>query len=113
MNYQNLENDKKIKELDEKIENKEFSSKEELEAYLNNMKDKGILTKAQVNLKYGECLKNYEGKNHNGSNRMMSRTPQRNDLNDGSSAGFSNMNFLVLNLLTLSLVAAMIVLLNK
>ena len=108
MNNENIFNT-----INEKIKNKEFTSKDELANYLTNLKDRGILTQAQINLKYSEILNSYVGKMNNESNRMMSRTPQRNDLKTNESAGFSNMNFLVLNLLTASLAVATIVLLNK
>ena len=108
-----MNNDNIFNTIDEKIKNKEFINKEELRNYLTNLKDRGILTQGQINLKYGNILNSYIGKTHNETNRMMSRTPQRNDLNNSENAGFSNMNFLVLNLLTASLAVATIVLLNK
>lgn len=106
-------NEKIFETIEKKLKNNEFKSKEELEVYLTNLKDRGLITQAQINLKYGEIINSYHPKNNNEQNRMMTRTPQRNDLNGSNNAGFSHMNFLVLNLLTLSLAVAMIVLLNK
>ena len=102
-----------IKNIEEKIMNNEFKTKEELNQHLTDLKDRGILTKAQVNSNAQELSKLYDSLNKKTEvSRMATRTPQRQDYAN-ASAGFSNMNFLVLSLLTLTLAVAMINLLNR
>lgn len=107
-------NSKEIfKNVEEKIYNKELTNEEELVNYLADLKNRGIVTQAQVNsnLKELTALVNEQNpEKYNG--RMATRTPQRKDL-ETTSAGFGKVGFIVLNVFSVSLLAAMIALLNK
>lgn len=109
-NSKNIDNI--LKNIETKIRNNGFKNKEELETHLIDLKNRGILTQAQINLKSDELLKIYEiqNRNENPNIRRITRTPQKEYY---SNAGFSNISFLVLNIITLTLAIAMIVMFNK
>ena len=57
-------NEKIFETIELKLKNNEFKTKEELEIYLTSLKDRGLITQAQINLRYGEILNSYDAKNH-------------------------------------------------
>lgn len=105
-NYQNI-----YQTIDEKIKNNEFNNKEELETYLRNLKDRGILTQAQINQRYGELLKSYDAKNGTGLN---TRTPKTMEYAYSNvSEGFTKTGMLVLMAMSVPALIAMLVMLTK
>jgi len=110
-NYLNNDNKKVYEMIDEKIRNYEFSSQEELETYLMGLKDRGILTQAQINQRYGEVLKSY---NVNGPNNLNTRTPKTMDYAYSNvSEGFTKTGMLVLMAMSVPALIAMLVMLTK
>ena len=106
-------NSEKIFEIIEsKIKNKEFNNKEELANYLTNLKDRGQITQAQINLKYGEILNSYDDKNN--SSGLNTRTPKTMEYAYSNiSEGFTKTGMLVLMAMSVPALIAMLVLLNK
>lgn len=102
-----------IKNIEMLIKNNELTSKEELTKHLTDLKDRGILTQAQINANIEELSKLYDKKRDSETNftRMATRTPQRQDYQ--GSEGFSRMGFLVFIMMSFALLGIMLTLLNK
>lgn len=108
-NYQNNDNKKVYEKIDTKINNREFNSKEELEAYLMGLKDRGILTQAQINQRYGEFLNSYDAKGN-----LNTRTPKTMEYAYSNvSEGFTKTGMLVLMAMAVPALIAMVVMLTK
>lgn len=83
-------------------------NKEELEQYLTDLKNKGILTQAQVNLTINELF------GEKRSNKTTTRTPKTMEYAYSNiSAGFSKTGLLVMLAMSVPALVAMINLLNK
>ena len=108
-NYLSNDNKKVYEMVDEKIRNYEFSSQEELEKYLMGLKDRGILTQAQINQRYGEVLKSYVVKSD-----LNTRTPKTMEYAYSNvSEGFTKTGMLVLMAMSVPALIAMLVMLTK
>ena len=95
-------NEKILKKI-EKLED----NKEELNEYLTELKNKGILTQGQVNA----VLKELSDEN---GNKTTTRTPKTMEYAYSNvSAGFSKTGMLVLLAMSVPVLVGMIVLLNK
>ena len=82
-------------------------SKEELNEYLTDLKNKGVLTQGQVNAIMDEYFKEDD-------NKMNTRTPKTMEYAYSNvSAGFSKTGMLVLLAMSVPVLVGMIVLLNK
>lgn len=111
----NLSKEQIFEKVETLVKDKRLKTKEELHEYLTDLKNKGILTKAQIDDVYSSLLKLYneeDNKNIQGK-RMMMRTPQKKNFENNNSYGFSQVSFLVINLITLMLAVVMINLLGK
>ena len=107
-------NSKEIfKNVEEKIYNKELTNEEELVNYLADLKNRGIVTQAQINVNSEQLLKLFERKSSEGNElkRMATRTPQRRDYQ--GSEGFSKLGFLVFIMMSFALLGIMLTLINQ
>ena len=107
-------NNKEIfKNIEFLITNNELKNKEELNNYLVDLKNRGILTQAQINVNCDELSRMFNNKKieEKNLNRMATRTPQRRDYQ--GSEGFSKMGFLVVTMMSVALLGIMLTLLNK
>ena len=96
-------NEKILKNIEKLADNKE-----DLNEYLTDLKNKGILTQGQVNAIIKEL---YEAKN---GNITATRTPKTMEYAYSTvSAGFSKTGMLVLLAMSVPVLVGMIVLLNK
>ena len=96
-------NEKILKKI-EKLED----NKEELNEYLTDLKNKGILTQGQVNAVLKELYASENG------NKTATRTPKPMEYAYSNvSAGFSKTGMLVLLAMSVPVLVGMIVLLNK
>lgn len=67
---------KELKSVEEKINNNELTTKEELENHLMELKNRGILTLAQVNCVKEELVSLLEKETKKSSGKRVTRTPQ-------------------------------------
>ena len=105
-------NEKIFETIELKLKNNEFKNREELEIYLLSLKDRGLITQAQINLKYGEILNSYRDKNN--SSGLNTRTPKTMEYAYSNiSEGFTKTGMLVLMAMSVPALIAMLVLLNK
>ena len=105
-------NEKIFETIELKLKNNEFKTKEELEMYLTSLKDRGLITQAQINLRYGEILNSYDAKNH--TSGLNTRTPKTMEYAYSNiSEGFTKTGMLVLMAMSVPALIAMLVLLNK
>ena len=107
-------NNKEIfKNVETLIRNNELKSSEELNAYLTDLKNRGIVTQAQININNEELLKLFNDKRVEGNNlkRMATRTPQKRDYQ--GSEGFSRLGFLVFVMMSIALLGIMLTLINQ
>jgi len=89
------------------IENMKYNESE-LREYLTDLKNKGIITQAQVNMTMKELFEERQ------ASKMITRTPKTTDYARGNvSAGFSKTGMLVLIAMSVPALVGMIVLLNK
>lgn len=102
-----------FKNIENSIRNNEIKNSEELKTYLFDLKNRGILTQAQINVNGEELLKLFERKSPevNGQKRMATRTPQRRDYQ--GSEGFSKLGFLVFVMMSFTLLGVMLTLINQ
>ena len=102
-----------FKNIETSIRNNEIKNSEELKAYLFDLKNRGILTQAQINVNGEELLKLFERKNpeRNELKRMATRAPQRRDYQ--GSEGFSKLGFLVFIMMSFALLGIMLTLINQ
>lgn len=97
MNEKILKNIEKLKD-----------NKEDLNEYLADLKNKGILTQGQVNAVLKELYETEDG------NKTTTRTPKTMEYAYSNvSAGFSKTGMLVLLAMSVPVLVGMIVLLNK
>ena len=68
--------EKELKRVEEKIENDELKTVEELRTHLMELKNRGIITFAQANLIKEELSYMFGKTSKNGSNKRVTRTPQ-------------------------------------
>lgn len=109
-----MNNSKEIfKNIEDSIRRNEIKNIEELETYLFDLKNRGILTQAQINMNSKDLLKLFENKSQESSElkRMATRTPQRSDYQ--GSEGFSKLGFLVFIMMSFALLGIMLTLINK
>ena len=107
-----INNEKIFETIELKLKNYEFKTKEELEIYLTSLKDRGLITQAQINLRYGEILNSYRDKNN--SSGLNTRTPKTMEYAYSNiSEGFTKTGMLVLMAMSVPALIAMLVLLNK
>lgn len=105
-------NEKVFETIELKLKNNEFKSKEELEIYLTNLKDRGLITQAQINNRYGEVLNSYNAKNN--SSGLNTRTPKTMEYAYSNiSEGFTKTGMLVLMAMSVPALIAMLVMLTK
>ena len=107
-------NNKEIfKNVENSIRNNEIKNREELEKYLFDLKNRGIVTQAQINVNSEELLKLFERKktDRNENKRMATRAPQRRDYQ--GSEGFSKLGFLVFIMMSFALLGIMLTLINQ
>lgn len=107
-------NNKEIfKNVETLIRNNELKNSEELNTYLTDLKIRGIVTQAQINVNNQELLKLFNNKKVEGNNfnRMATRTPQRRDYQ--GSEGFSKLGFLVFIMMSFALLGIMLTLINQ
>lgn len=89
------------------IENKKYNE-EELREYLTDLKNKGMVTQAQVNMTMKELFEERH------VNKTTTRTPKTTDYAYSNvSTGFSKTGMLVLIAMAVPALVGMIVLLNK
>lgn len=92
-------------------------NREELIEYLTDLKNRGILTKGQVNMKLEELCnepEEYSEKEVKKANKINTRTPKTMEYAYSNvSAGFSKTGMLVLIAMSVPLLVAMVNLLNK
>ena len=99
--------EKILKTIEEKRNNKE-----ELNEYLTDLKNRGVMTQRQVNLIMEEVTDNNE--NTNSNNKLGTRTPKTMEYAySNMSAGFSQTGLLVLIAMSVPVLVAMANLLNK
>ena len=105
-------NEKIFETIELKLKNNEFKNREELETYLVSLKDRGLITQAQINLRYGELLNSYDTRNN--SSGLNTRTPKTMEYAYSNiSEGFTKTGMLVLIAMSVPALIAMLVLLNK
>ena len=102
-----------FKNVENSIRNNEIKNREELEKYLFDLKNRGILTQAQINVNGEQLLKLFDKKcsNENELKRMATRAPQRRDYQ--GSEGFSKLGFLVFIMMSFALLGIMLTLMNQ
>ena len=104
-------NEKIFETIELKLKNNEFKSKEELEIYLASLKDRGLITQAQINTRYGEILNSYNAKSSSGLNVRTPKTMEYAYSN--VSEGFTKTGMLVLMAMSVPALIAMLVMLTK
>ena len=67
---------KELKSVEEKINNNVITTKDELEKYLMELKNRGIITLAQANCVRDELISLLENENKKVSGKRVTRTPQ-------------------------------------
>lgn len=70
---------KELKSVETKIKNNELKSEKELNEYLTELKNRGILTQAQINLNQEDLASLFETKTEakkTTSSKRITRTPQ-------------------------------------
>lgn len=98
--------------VEEKIRNEELTTKEELVAHLTELKDRGILTKGQIDARLEELCQELEG--GVSSSKVGTRTPKTMEYAYSNvSAGFSSTGMLMLLATSVPALVGMINLLNK
>ena len=98
--------------VEEKIKNEEITTREELVEHLMELKDRGILTKGQIDEKLEELSEQINSGVT--SSKTGTRTPKTMEYAYSNvSAGFSKTGMLVLLALAVPVFIAMINLLNK
>lgn len=109
-----MNNNKEIfKNIENSIRKKEIKDSKELNTYLTDLKNRGIVTQAQINVNSEQLLNLFERKSNNETNlkRMATRTPQRRDYQ--GSEGFSKLGFLVFIMMSFALLGVMLTLINQ
>lgn len=109
-----MNNNKEIfKNIENSIRKNEIKNSKELNTYLADLKNRGIVTQAQINVNSEQLLKLFERKSNEESNlkRMATRTPQRRDYQ--GSEGFSKLGFLVFIMMSFALLGIMLTLINQ
>ena len=98
--------------VEEKIRNEELTTREELVAYLTELKDRGILTKGQIDARLEELWEELNGGVT--SSKTGTRTPKTMEYAYSNvSAGFSSTGMLMLLATSVPALVGMINLLNK
>ena len=109
-----MNNNKEIfKNIENSIRTNEIKNSQELTTYLCDLKNRGIVTQAQINVNSEKLLKLFERKSSEGNElkRMATRTPQRRDYQ--GSEGFSKLGFLVFVMMSFALMGIMLTLINQ
>jgi len=98
--------------IEERINNEEITSREELVAHLTELKDRGILTKGQIDANLDELCAMLNG--GVSSSKTGTRAPKTMEYAYSNvSAGFSSTGMLMLVALSVPVLVAMVNLLNK
>ena len=98
--------------VEEKIRNEVLTTREELVAYLTELKDRGILTKGQIDARLEELCEELTGGVT--SSKTGTRTPKTMEYAYSNvSAGFSSTGMLMLLATSVPALVGMINLLNK
>lgn len=108
-----MSNKEIFKNIENSIRTNEIKNSEELNTYLSDLKNRGIVTQAQININSESLLKLFERKSseRNELKRMATRTPQRRDYQ--GSEGFSKLGFLVFVMMSFALMGIMLTLINQ
>ena len=101
-----------LSKIEAKISNEEITTREELEAHLTELKDRGILTKGQADAHLEELCAMLNG--GVSSSKTGTRTPKTMEYAYSNvSAGFSSTGMLMLVALSVPALVAMVNLLNE
>ena len=107
-----MNNEKVFDEVLKKIKNEEIASKEELVEHMTELKNRGIITKGQMDSKLEELAE--EINNGVSSGKTGTRAPKTMEYAYSNvSAGFSKTGMLMLIAISVPALIAMINLLNK
>ena len=107
-----MNNEKVFDEVLKKIKNEEIASKEELVEHMTELKNRGILTKGQMDAKLEELAA--EIKVGGASKKTGTRAPKTMEYAYSNvSAGFSQTGMLMLIAISVPVLIGMITLLNK
>ena len=107
-----MNNEKVFEDVLNKIKNEEIATKEELVEHMTELKNRGILTKGQIDAKLEELAAEI---NHGvTSSKVGTRTPKTMEYAYSNvSAGFSKTGMLMLIAISVPVLIGMITLLNK
>lgn len=99
-------------QVEAKISNKDITSQEDLVDYLTALKDRGVITKGQIEANFAELSRLVNGRESTG--KMGTRTPDTMEYAYSNvSDGFSNTGMLTLVAMSVPVLVALVNLLNK